>query len=196
MFIGAGFGAAFSEMPSFRLFVNNYASYRTEISPFFSSPFFNFFFAYRMRSGNFINAELNSIFFSKEINSPALYDISFQISKISVGLLADLNSGYGYYLLGGGAFSFNFSSLELKYNPLRLMREYYSTGWGVSLKAIFLAMLSDNAYVSINSSLSFDFNGEVADDDGRKLRNTIDKENVNLNSLNFQTSLGIAFKIN
>jgi len=196
VFIGGSFGACFSEMPSLRLFVNNYAQRDKEIDPFFSSPFFNFFLSYQLKSQDFIEAGLSSNFFSREINSAVLYNVAYQISKISIGWLKNLESDYGYYLLGGGAFSFNFSSLEIAYNPIRIANKYYNASLGLSAKVLFLAMLSDNSFVVINSSLNFDFNGEVKDENEKKLRNIIDKENVNLNSLNFQVSLGLAFKIN
>lgn len=121
------------------------------------------------------------------------YDIKFNNFMPSV-LTYYMIEGTGYNFKFGGGAGLRFVSVEQTLPASAGADKYSSTGFGLLLRAQGNTLLGDKIYANISLDIRYDING-VPENNGRKLYNNVQKDNVNFNQLALGIKLGLYYKL-
>ena len=121
------------------------------------------------------------------------YDIKFNNFMPSV-LIYYLIEGTGYNFKFGGGAGLRFVSVEQTLPASAGSDKYSSTGFGLLLRAQGNTLLGDKIYANISLDIRYDING-VPENNGRKLYNNVQKDDVNFNQLALGIKLGLYYKL-
>lgn len=121
------------------------------------------------------------------------YDIKFNNFMPSV-LIYYMIEGTGYNFKFGGGAGLRFVSVEQTLPASAGSDKYSSTGFGLLLRAQGNTLLGDKIYANISLDIRYDING-VPENNGRKLYNNVQKDDVNFNQLALGIKLGLYYKL-
>ncbi len=121
------------------------------------------------------------------------YDIKFNNFMPSV-LIYYMIEGTGYNFKFGGGAGLRFVSVEQTLPASAGSDKYSSTGFGFLLRAQGNTLLGDKIYANISLDIRYDING-VPENNGRKLYNNVQKDDVNFNQLALGIKLGLYYKL-
>ena len=189
-------GINFLSTPSLQDYINQiYAPSSAQLGSFNSAIIFT------GEAGKFLSKEIElSVEIPYQIYSYTENTLNGQY-ELSYNLF--LPSAMAYYVIAGESYNF-----KLGFGAgLRLVavteskkwegseRDLSSTGFGSLLRVEGNTLLAENLYANIGLDIRYDVNGEPEDNDGSKLRNTVQGEDVNFDTFSVGVKLGISYLI-
>jgi hypothetical protein len=186
-------GVAGISTSSLREYLNrNFASSSQQVAAFNTAILFGAEYGYQIKEDFQLGLEyefmLNSFSIPFYVGD---YELSYNVHAPSVTGYYVL-PGKGYKLKLGGGVGPRFVFVEEKIPPVKATDKYFSTGFGIVLKAEGLTTLGGNIYAYIGGDLRVDFNGEPKKD-GVNISNKVNNEKVNMNSISAGLKIGVSY---
>jgi hypothetical protein len=193
--LSGGMGINFNSTPSLADYFNqNYAPDDDQFSDFNSSILFFVEGAYQVSTSYDIALEIGySLSSSTYSITGGKYELSYYTIKPSI-LNYYVIRGAGYNFKFGGGIGLRILSVDEIIPPLQKPENYNSIGFGLLAKAEGNTSLGGDLFANIGLEARYDLNGEPKND-GSKIYNNIQKENVNFNSLSFGIRLGLMYRL-
>jgi hypothetical protein len=119
------------------------------------------------------------------------YEISYGVLMPSIVNYYVID-GQGYNFKFGGGIGLRFTSVNELHQFTSSSNNYNSVGFGILLRTLGNTALSSNVFANIIGDVRYDVNG-TPKNNGNPIRNTILRNDVNLNALSLGLSLGITY---
>ena len=190
--VSAGMGFNLVNAPVFTDYVNtNFAPPGNRLSDFSSAIEFFGELNYSLNNNFYLAIDYSNVIFSFNTASyVGNYDISYIHFKPSL-LSYYVISGTGYMFKFGGGLGPRFVSLDEKLPNFYNSINYKTTGYGIVLRASGNTILSGDMYANIGLDFRYDNTGNLKG--YKKLFDTINNSDVNLNGITFAIKLGITY---
>lgn len=193
----ATMGINFFNFPSAQDYINQiYAPDDDQLGTFNTAAIFTFEAGYFLTETFEMSIELPYQIYSynTNISGSGQYDLYYDSFLPSVmAYYVIMSTSYNFKFGGGLGPSFVTVTEEKKWQGTS--DDYSSTGFGTLVRVEGNTGLAENVFVNIGFDIRYDFNGEPENDNGNKLVNNVEEENVNFNSLGFSIKLGISYLI-
>ena len=194
--VSAEMGLNYFAASSFNDYINgNFAGAENQLSTFQSSVEFvgeaDYTWNEHLQLG--LEYALSIYSFNSGATGLGLYNVEFEFHKPSI-VAYYLISGEGYKFKFGGGIGWRYVALNEKLpNYPTAGHDYTASGFGAVLKSVGFTALGKNLYAVISLRMRYDLPGEPVDAEGVKIKDNADETNVNLDSVSFGLSLGIAY---
>lgn len=190
--ISGGMGINIANTSSVENYINDtgYSFGGDKIKAFNTTVSFFVEIDYQLNDKYQLGIEFNATKYSYTNSTLFRYEFNYNLYKPSI-LFYYLIPGNGYKFKLGGGLGYRFGDVE-EINILT--SDYKTSGFGLVAKAIGNTTLGGDLYAYIGVDLRYDFTGAI-EDNGYKIINLSDNEEVNLNNLSAGIQLGITYYI-